>query len=139
MFDEQPEHDHRPQRVVREFQKRRRTLPRWECAHAVYSVRASVRDDRREQLTQPEIAKIVQRSLHHQDGRRYSLHFYCLMRDHLHAAIEPLPREGGSIPLSEIMRTLKGFTARQINRLVGARGPFWLAEAYNRIIRCQEE
>jgi len=127
------------QRVIREFQKRRRTLPRWEAPGSTYSVRASVARERCERLTDPRLGEIVQESLHYHDGRRYRLHFYCLMPDHLHAVLEPMPRDGGSVPLPEIMRAVKGFTARQINVLVGARGAFWLDEGFNRIIRCEEE
>ena len=139
MTEDRPEQANHPQRVVREFQKRRRTLPRWECTNATYSVRSSLIRERRENLTRPDLASIVQGALHYQDGRRCALHFYSIMPDHLHAVIEPLPREDGCIPLPEIMHALKSFTAHQINRAVGRRGTLWLDEGFNRIIRSQEE
>ncbi len=139
-----------PQRVVTEFQARRRTLPRWEAANTTYAIRFSVLEGRPERLTDPGIADIVRGSLHHQDGRRYGLHFYTIMSTHIHAVLAPLPRDGGSIPLPEITHALKSYTAHQINKLVGATGSLinklvgatgslWLDEGYNRMIRCQEE
>ena len=41
--------------------------------------------------------------------------------------------------MPEIMRMLKGVTARRINKLSGCDGAFWLAESYNHIIGCDEE
>ncbi len=117
-----------PQRVVRGFQERKRTLPRWEAANVTYSVRASAREERSEELTQPGIAEIVRGSLHHQDGRRYTLHFYTIMSTHIHAVFAPLPRDDGSVPLPEIMHALKSFTAHPINKLTGTTGSFWLDE-----------
>ncbi len=90
-------------------------------------------------MTTPAIAEIVRSSLHHQDGRRYTLHFYNIMSTHVHLVLAPLSRGTGSIPLPEITHALKSYTAHQINKLVGADGQFWLDEGYNRIIRCREE
>jgi len=129
----------RPQRVIRDFQKRERTLPRWECPGATYHVRASIVPGRPERLTDPDIAEVVSKSLHHDDGGRYLLHCYVLMPDHFHAILQPAGRDDGSVPLPEIMNGIKGSTAHRINRLRKRRGSFWLAESYSRIIRCSSE
>lgn len=139
MTERQPEDKRSPQRVVRGFQRRMRTLPRWECVNATYSIRCSLLLERREDLTQEPAGGIVREALHYHDGRRDALHFYTIMPDHLHAVIEPLPREGGIIPLPEITHGLKSFTAHRINALAGVRGGLWLSESYSRIIRCSEE
>ncbi len=127
------------QRVIGTLQRRRRTLPRWERAHATYHVRTSVHPERTERLTQPEIGKTVSETLEYDDGRRYRLHCYVLMPDHLHMLLHPLQRGGGSIPITEIMKTLKGVSARRINRANGLGGSFWLDQSYTRIIRCEKE
>ncbi|NLO08205.1 MAG: hypothetical protein GX131_20460 [candidate division WS1 bacterium] len=129
----------KPQRVIREFQARKRTLPRWECPEATYHVRASICRGRPERLVQPDIARIVTASLHHDDGIRYLLHCYVLMPDHFHAVLHALRRDDGFVPLSEIMQGIKSSTAHRINKLTGRTGSFWLAEGYTRIIRCAEE
>ena len=133
------EEERGPQRVVNEFQMRKRTLPRWECPEAIYHVRAKVHPERPERLVAPALGEIVRRSLHHGDGSRYELHCYVLMPSHFHAILRPLRRNGGAIPLPEIMQSLKGATAHHINKLVGVTGAFWMAESYNRIIRCSDE
>lgn len=128
-----------PQRVVREFQQRKRTLPRWEAANTTYSVRHSVLEHRPERLTTPGIAEIVRGALHFQDGRRCKLHFYTIMPTHIHVVLEPLPRNGGSIALPEIIHSVKSYSGQKVNALVGGRGPLWLGEGYNRMIRCYDE
>ena len=128
-----------PQRVVRQFQKRRRTLPRWEATNTVYSIRASVLPERRERLIVPAIADVVRGALHYQHERRCTLHFYSIMPNHVHAVLEPLSRDDGVVPLPEIMHSFKSFTAHEINRIVRATGEFWLGEVFNRMIRDREE
>ncbi len=138
-MSDQREQRSRSQRVVREFQKRRRTLRRWEYPGATYHVRATVLRERPESLLEPEIAEIVTKSLHHDDGRRYVLHCYVLMPDHFHAILRPLARDDGFIPLPEIMHGIKSTTAHRVNRLSGRTGGFWLDQSYTRIIRCVGE
>ena len=129
----------RPQRVVRQFQKRKRTLPRWEATNTVYSIRASVLPERRERLIAPEIAQVIRGALHFQQDRRCTLHFYSIMPTHVHVVLEPLPRDDGVVPLPEMMHSFKSYTAHQINRLSGTEGKFWLVEVFNRMIRSREE
>jgi len=38
-------------------------------------------------------------------------------------------------PLATILNSIKGFTARQINDLLGRSGPVWLDERFDRIVR----
>ena len=139
-LDEADHHNaHRPQSVVRELQKRRRTLPRWECAEVTYHVRASVLPERCETLTDPEVGQIVRETLHYDDGRRYDLNCYVLMPDHFHALLYPLRRGDGSIPITEIMKVIKGVSARRINQVSEGHGSFWLDQSFTRIIRCPDE
>ncbi len=128
-----------PQPVVREFQKPKRTLPRWEATNTVYSIRASVLPERRQRLIAPAIAGVIEQALHLQHDRRCKLHFYSIMPDHVHAVLEPLPKDGGVVPLPEIMHSFKSFTAHEVNRMSGVTGGFWRAEVFNRMIRNREE
>jgi putative transposase len=41
--------------------------------------------------------------------------------------------------LSKILQSIKGFTAREINKLRGTKGSLWLDESYDRIIRDYDE
>jgi REP element-mobilizing transposase RayT len=86
-------------------------------------------------LRKPEIAEIVANALKHFDGDRYRLHAWCVMPNHVHIVVEPL----GDNELSNIVHSWKSFTANVINRRLGLSGAFWQADAYNHIIRTQQE
>jgi putative transposase len=60
----------------------------------------------------------------------YELHAYVVMPNHVHLLVLP------KTPPSEFMRALKGFTARQANRMLDRIGePFWQAESYDHWVR----
>jgi REP element-mobilizing transposase RayT len=87
-------------------------------------------------LAVPEIAALVVTSL--QDGerrfQRYQLHSFVVMPNHVHLLVTP------SVEASLWLRTLKGFTAHEANKLLGATGnPFWQGESYDHLVRSQEE
>jgi REP-associated tyrosine transposase len=90
-------------------------------------------------LSEPAIAHIVCEALHYRDGRVYTLEAYCVMPNHVHLVCTPLGREGIVESVSNIMHSLKGFTARQANLLLGREGAFWQHESYDHVIRDAEE
>jgi REP element-mobilizing transposase RayT len=64
----------------------------------------------------------------------YELGAYVVMANHFHVLL--LPR----ISPSRLMQSLKGFTARQANLMLGRTGePFWQAESYDHWVRNAEE
>jgi putative transposase len=83
-------------------------------------------------LRRPEVAKIVVNTLRYgQDElRHYSLHCYVVMPNHVHILITP------QRPVPTIMQSLKGFTAREANLLLGLTGQsFWQRESYDHWLR----
>ena len=87
-------------------------------------------------LRRPEIAKAVVDALQYQDQslRHYQLHSYVVMPNHVHLLITPL------IDVSKVTQSLKRFTAREGNRILGRTGePFWQDESYDRLVRDQTE
>lgn len=87
-------------------------------------------------LRRPEIAKVVVDALHYRDRhlRHYQLHSYVVMPNHVHLLITPL------VEVSKLMQSLKRFTARAGNRILGLTGqPFWQDESYDRLVRNQTE
>lgn len=105
-------------------------------------------------LKNPEVADMVAESLKHRDGLHYDLKAFCIMSNHVHTVIKPMLSEKtlkevrGSNPLrfvsteptiSAIMRSLKGFTARQANQILHRSGQFWEAESYDHEVRNDEE
>jgi REP element-mobilizing transposase RayT len=64
------------------------------------------------------------------EPRLYDLHAYVVMANHVHALISP------HAPLSKITRTVKGFSARKANDILGRRGqPFWQDESFDHWVR----
>jgi REP element-mobilizing transposase RayT len=86
-------------------------------------------------LRHERIAGVVQDALQHGAAvRAYDLYVWAIMPNHLHAIWEP------RIPMSDIMRWLKGRTSRIANRILGRRGQAsWQDESYDRWIRSPRE
>ena len=56
------------------------------------------------------------------------------MANHVHVLVTP------HVDLSTMMHSLKGFSAREANRLLGRTGePFWQGESYDHWVRDQRE
>jgi putative transposase len=81
-------------------------------------------------LRQPEIAEMVVDAIHYREHSQYQLHAYVVMANHVHLLITPL------VEVSRLMKSLKRFTAREGNRILGLTGrPFWQDESYDRMVR----
>ena len=87
-------------------------------------------------LRLPEIAMMAVEAIRHQHQhlRHYQLHSYAVMANHIHLLITPC------VEVSRVMQSLKRFTAREGNRILGRTGqPFWQDESYDRLVRNREE
>jgi REP element-mobilizing transposase RayT len=90
--------------------------------------------DRKPVFALPEAARIVLSGLHWLEKQgRIRLEAAVVMPDHLHFVAELC---SGS--LSELMQTLKGYTSREINRLLDRKGPVWQPQYYDHAIRKDE-
>ena len=91
---------------------------------------------RREPIfVQREPAEIVLSSLEWlEDAGRFNLAAAVVMPDHLHFV--GALRTG---TLGELMKSLKGFTAREINRVLGRKGPIWQEQYHDHGIRKDED
>ena len=108
-------------------------------------------------LKDSRIAKAVAESLHYRDGKMYCLDAYCIMSNHVHVVFTPLAMPSSRTDavnsaeniaqtkdlcynsLSSIMQSLKGYTARKANSLLGRSGAFWQRESYDHIVRDSDE
>jgi REP element-mobilizing transposase RayT len=87
-------------------------------------------------LRDPRIAGMVAESICGGESRRcwYDLDAWVVMPNHVHLLI--LPR----LPVPDITRWLKSWTARQANQLPGLAGqPFWQDEPYDHWVRNRRE
>jgi REP element-mobilizing transposase RayT len=91
-------------------------------------------------LRDPRVADLVAESLHYRDGQIYGLNAFCIMPNHVHVVYAPLPKANGDYhAMSAIMHSLKRYTARQANLLLGREGNFWQHENYDHVVRDEAE
>jgi REP element-mobilizing transposase RayT len=86
-------------------------------------------------LRDRRVARIVADSLMYFDAARYLLYAWCVMPNHVHAVFSCL----GGFNKSSILHSLKGFTSKEINNVLGRSGTLWQAESYDRCVRDSEE
>jgi len=79
--------------------------------------------------------QIVLDALLHFSDTRYRLWEYTVAANHVHMLLEPM--EGHLI--SDIMHSLKRYTAREINKQTGKSGAFWQREYFDHIVRSEEQ
>ena len=79
------------------------------------------------QLRDPRVARLLQEKLFEHHGTWYTLHAWCVMPNHGHALLTPLP----GLSWSEGMRRVKGGSAFHINHLLGRQGRLWQPESYD--------
>lgn len=85
-------------------------------------------------LRRPEIASIVMDGLRFHADKSYQLFAWAIMPNHVHMLIRP----NTEISLSYIMKSLKGFTSNQANKVLGRGGRFWQPDYFDRYIRDRE-
>jgi len=82
----------------------------------------------------PEVAGVLVDAIQNRDSRHYQLHSFVVMPNHVHLLITPL------VEVCKVMQSLKRFTAREGNRILGLTGqPFWQDESYDRLVRDGKE
>jgi putative transposase len=82
-------------------------------------------------LQRPDVAKLVVSSLKFLSARGHQVLRWVIMPNHLHILI--LVRCDTS--LAAVVRSFKGWTAAQANRITGSSGSFWYPEYFDRYIR----
>ena len=80
-------------------------------------------------------AQVVADSLMFFDGVRYQLFAWCVMPNHVHVVFSFI----NGFDLSSILHSLKGFTSKEINKVLGRQGTLWQAESFDRCIRDSKE
>jgi len=82
-------------------------------------------------LRHSALAQLVQSSLLFFDGERYKLSAWVVMPNHVHALLTPLVGH----QLSQILHSLKSYTATKANKILSTGGRFWQPESFDRYIR----
>jgi putative transposase len=77
------------------------------------------------------VRRIVAETLRHFDEDRYSLVSFVIMPNHVHALFSLACRN----KIEQVLHSWKRFSAREINRVLGRKGPLWQSEYWDRMIR----
>lgn len=85
-------------------------------------------------LSRPEVRGILIDALKHFDTQRYALGDWVVMPNHVHVLVTPLC----DVELSKVLHAWKSYSANEINRLLGRRGPLWQKESFDHIVRGPE-
>jgi acyl-coenzyme A synthetase/AMP-(fatty) acid ligase/REP element-mobilizing transposase RayT len=86
-------------------------------------------------LANPEVAKITESTILHEHRTSCHIIAWVVMPNHVHVLLRPI--EGHA--LAEIMKRIKGVSARKINQLLGRNGSIWQADYFDRYIRDEDD
>lgn len=98
-------------------------------------------------LENNQAARIVRDAMLHFAGVRYDLLAYVVMPSHFHWVFHPRAdwfEEHQKVgdqrtPRECVMQSIKGFTARECNKLIGLTGTFWQEESWDHVVRGDDE
>ena len=122
---------------VASFQTKRRNLPHWQQPGSIYFLTWRLKG---EGSLNSEEKTMVFQALRYWDAIKWTLYAAVVMPNHVHVIAQPLTLpDGRAINLSNIIHSVKTFTARTINAQRGVQGAFWQDERYDRIIRDESE
>ena len=134
-------------RGVSSFTEKRRRLPHWQTPGKTYFVTFRTAGGR--QLSPPE-RDIVLNACRHWDGKRMRLYAVVVMPDHVHLLLLwPMPvteqPQAGRLRhhesreaffnLSELLHSIKSFSAHEINKVRKTEGEVWQHESFDRVVR----
>jgi RecG-like helicase/REP element-mobilizing transposase RayT len=120
----------------------RRRLPHFEKPWAIYAVTIGTTKDR---CLSPKARTIVLNSLRHFHNKRYEMFAACVMPDHVHFLIQPWPEgddDKGNTAfwrLSELVHSIKSFSAHEINEIENKSGSIWEKERFDRYVRSDRD
>jgi len=123
-------------RVGKDLERGRRYLPHWQVGGSTYHITWRTR----ERELPKQAREIALKAIAHQHANRMHVHIAVVMPDHVHLLIQPTETEqGGYHDIGTILHSIKSFSAKRINKLMGWDGPLWQPERYDRIMRNEIE
>ena len=109
-------------------------LHRFLLDNQCYRVVSATRD-RTPVFLDPDCASLVVEAIQFVRHERAYVLAYVVMPEHLHALL--VPRNGASI--SQLLQSIKGYTARHVNEKLDRLGPLWQRSFYDRMIRDERQ
>jgi REP element-mobilizing transposase RayT len=100
----------------------RRNLPHWQLPGSTYFVTFRLRSG----IMSDDERNIVINAIKHFHKIRYWVTAAVVMPDHIHLMFKPEVSESNvDIFLSKILQGIKGYSAREINKVRGSKGSLW--------------
>jgi putative transposase len=119
------------------FKISQRNLSHWELDGAVYFITFNTWE--KLELT-PEARQIVLDACLFFNNKRYKIFVLVVMEDHVHMLIQPwLKSEKEFWSISNILHSIKSYSANQVPKFMKHIGTVWQDERYDRIVRNNEE
>lgn len=122
--------------ITSEFHIHRRNLPHWQFGGSTYFItfRSAIGV-----LSEPAMI-YVKEHIRGLSTKYYDLYFGVVMPDHVHLLIRPKEKEAQMwYSLQEIMKQIKGASAKRVNEILERNGALWQSEYFDRLIRNEEE
>ena len=119
---------------------RKRYLPHFEIPGFTYHI--TWRTHEKLVLSDEARAEVL-KSCHFWHGKKIKCYAACVMPDHVHLLIQPLPiqdKEKASVhSLTEILHSIKSFSSHEVNKVMKRSGPVWVDESFDRLIRSEAD
>jgi carbamoylphosphate synthase large subunit/REP element-mobilizing transposase RayT len=82
-------------------------------------------------LRNQRVHEIIVENLNHFDRDRYVLDAFVVMPNHVHVIVKPIELNS----LNTILHAWKSYTSNRVNELLKRKGPLWMAETFDTIVR----
>ena len=119
---------------------RKRNLPHFEIPGFTYHLTWHTQD---KLVLSPEARAKTLETCHYWHGSKMKCYAACVMPDHVHLLIQPLPRQErgktGVHALAEILHSIKSYSAHEVNKAMKRGGPVWSDESFDRMIRSESD
>ena len=84
-------------------------------------------------LKNPQVARFVAEALRYFNGKRYELHAWIIMPNHVHVLLTTFDGED----LSAVTHSWKSYTANRANQFLRRSGRFWEPESFDRLVKSE--
>jgi putative transposase len=119
------------------FKIYQRNLPHWELDGAVYFITFNTWE--KSELS-PEARQVVFKACLFFNRKRYKIFVLVVMKDHVHMLIQPwLKSETEYWSVSSILHSIKGYSSKQVPKVMKHIGTVWQSERFDRIVRNDHE
>ena len=128
-----------PDAPITEPTARKRNLPHFEIPGFTHHITWHTQN---KLVLSPEARAKTLEACHFWHGNKLRCHGACVMPDHVHLLLQPLPVQHGQEgvhSLTEILHSIKSFTSHEVNKVMKRSGPVWQDESFDRLIRSESD